>query len=174
MRVTIREQIEQSNGIARDVHFAYFLALAVVIGFIESMIPILPVLPWLRIGISHAITVYIIITMGFRRAFAISLLRLIIVAVLRGSILSGGFILGCGGSIIAVCCMGIISLLRNNVSAVGISVTGAVTFNIMQLLLARYILGLAPLIFELMPLLILIGTGTGIITGIITQWLLLL
>ena len=146
---------------------AYALALH---GF-ESLIP-MPI-PWIRVGLANIITVVAFILFGFRAAMMVTLVRVFIASLFTGSFLGPGFILSLGGGVAGILAMGVVlSLLPGLFGPVGLSLIGALFHNLAQLFLA-YILFIQKIepVLIITPVLILIGTVTGLVNGLVADLL---
>lgn len=146
---------------------AYALALH---GF-ESLIP-MPI-PWLRVGLSNIITITTFILFGFRSAMMVTLIRVIIASIFSGSFLGPGFILSMGGGVSSILAMGsVFYVMPGLFGPVGLSLIGALFHNLSQLFLA-YVLFIRKIepVLLITPFLILIGTITGTINGLVADLL---
>jgi len=158
-------QLQDKERIA--ILSAYALALH---GF-ESLIP-MPI-PWVRVGLANTITVTTFILFGFRAAMMVTIVRVFIASLLTGSFLGPGFILSLGGGVAGILAMGVVvSLLPGLFGPVGLSLTGALFHNLAQLFLA-YVLFIQKIepVLIITPLLILIGTVTGLVNGLVADLL---
>lgn len=146
---------------------ALLSAYAVAIHSFESMLP--SPIPWFRLGIANIITLVTLMLYGFRSAMTVTLIRIILSSIFIGTFLGPGFILSLGGGVLSTTAMGIIfSLLPGLFGPLGLSLIGALFHNIAQLFLA-YILFVRQIqpILIISPILILLGTVTGVVNGII-------
>jgi heptaprenyl diphosphate synthase len=146
---------------------AYALALH---GF-ESLIP-MPI-PWLRVGLANIITVTTFILFGFRAAMMVTLVRVFIASLLTGSFLGPGFILSLSGGVLSILAMGTVSsLVPGLFGPVGLSLIGALFHNLAQLFFA-YLLFVqkAEPVLIITPVLMLIGTLTGLVNGLVADLL---
>jgi len=146
---------------------AYALALH---GF-ESLIP-MPI-PWIRVGLANIITVAAFILFGFRAAMMVTLVRVFIASLFTGSFLGPGFILSLGGGVSGILAMGaVLYILPGLFGPVGLSLIGALFHNLAQLFLAYllFIQKIEPVLI-ITPVLILIGTVTGLLSGLIAELL---
>lgn len=141
------------------------LALALVLSFFESMLPALPFLPvGVKLGLSNIVTMYCLLFLGAKTAFAVAVLKALFVLLTRGAI---GAALSLSGGLCSVCLM----LLFKRMPGLGdrlISVVGAISHNIGQLILASIILK-SIYTFYYLPVMILSGVGMGLITGILLR-----
>ncbi|MEA5134596.1 MAG: Gx transporter family protein [Candidatus Fimivivens sp.] len=141
------------------------LALALVLSLFESMLPALPFLPvGVKLGLSNIVTMYCLLFLGAKTAFAVAVLKALFVLLTRGAI---GAALSLSGGLCSVCLM----LLFKRMPGLGdrlISVVGAISHNIGQLILASIILK-SIYTFYYLPVMILSGVGMGLITGILLR-----
>ena len=149
------------RGAYKTAFLGLMLALALVLSFFETLLPALPFLPvGVKLGLSNIVTMYSLFFLGAMPAFTIALLKALFVLLVRGPI---GAALSLSGGLCSVCLMLAVKRLPGLTNGI-ISVVGAISHNIGQLLLAAVILKSAYTFFYL-PVMILSGTLMGIITG---------
>jgi len=146
---------------------ALLSAYAIAIHSFESLLP--TPIPWFRLGIANIITLVTLMLYGFRSAMMVTLIRIVLSSIFIGTFLGPGFILSFGGGVSSTLAIGItFSLLPRLFGPVGLSLIGALFHNIAQLFLA-YILFVQQIepILIISPVLISLGTITGVVNGII-------
>ncbi len=144
------------------------VSLATVLSILENQFPI-PRPLWLRLGLANIITIMALIMYGIRAAVVVACIR---------SLLAGIFgtlpmlMFSFPAAVISSLSMGILHRIsRQHLSIIGLSVAGAVMHNLTQLLVAYFVLSLAPVsILTLAPFLILTAVGAGLITGLIARY----
>ena len=140
-------------------------ALALVLTFLESLIPTAGFLPpGVKLGLSNIVTMYAAIFLGYREAYAISVLKSLFVLVTRGAVaafmsISGGF-----ASVTNVL---LLLLPKERLSYLLISVIESVTHNLGQLAAASFILGADALLYS--PILVVSGVAMGVVTGLVLR-----
>jgi heptaprenyl diphosphate synthase len=146
---------------------AYALALS---GF-ERLLP-MPI-PWLRLGLANIITLVALVVYDFRTAMNVTLIRVILASLFTGTFLGPAFILSFGGGIASTAAMGFTHrVFRNLFGPIGLSLIGALFHNIAQLFLAYFIfIQRIEAILIISPVILLIGTLTGVANGIISDLL---
>ena len=154
------------------VQVALFVALACVLQISESLIP--HPIPGLRLGLANILTLTALVTLGFRYALEITILRTILSSFITGTFMSPGFILSFSGAIISTLIMGLLlnvsSLrIRNGLSIIGISIVGAFSHNMIQLFLAYFILIKHDGIFIFFPWLSAGAVIMGYMVGIVAR-----
>lgn len=149
---------------------ALLIAVACVLQISESMLP--HPLPGLRLGLASMMTLIALVTLGFRVALEIAILRTILSSIIIGTFMSPGFVLSFSGAITSALAMGAVYWLsrrqrRLGLSIVGVSVVGALTHNTVQILLAYALLVRHGGIFAFYPWLCIGAVATGWVTGLI-------
>ncbi len=143
---------------------AYALALS---GF-ERLIP--TPIPWLRLGLANIITLAALMLYGFRTAMTVTLIRVILASLFTGTFLGPAFILSFGGGVSSTAAMGVAHRAFGRMfGPVGLSLIGALFHNLAQLALA-YLLFIQRIeaVVIISPILLLLGTFTGVINGVIS------
>ena len=146
------------------VLIANFLAIAIVLNIIESMITIIPV-PGAKIGFANIVTLIIIYIYGYKEAVAVTLLRVFLVAILSPRGLGPTFYLGISGAALSLAVMCMVHRL-NLFGKVGISVLGAFSHSIGQIIAAIFVIGSAAVVTYL-PIMLFVSIPAGFLTGVI-------
>jgi heptaprenyl diphosphate synthase len=152
------------------VNLSLFLSIALILGMIENALPPLPI-PGVKLGLANIVNIILFFTDGINEALVITVLRVIAISILQGSLLSINFYISLDGAIISISSLYLLhSLFQKDVSPVSVGAVSAFS-HITGQLLTVYILMNTPDILRLFPLLGLLGTLTGIITGIISTYI---
>lgn len=137
------------------------VALAMVLSFIESLIPPLVAVPGVKIGLANIVTVFILYVFGWRDAGAVSLIRVLLSSLLFGSAVSLAYSLS--GATLSF--LGMLALKKLPFSSeVSVSIVGGVLHNAGQIIAACIIMENAAIMGYLPPL-IISGTVAGIAVG---------
>lgn len=143
---------------------AAYTALGLILGYIESFI-VFPIrVPGVRIGLANIVTVMCLYSLGFSYTVVVMLLRVTLSAILFGSPVS--FVYSLAGATLALAGMYMAKRLR--FSIYGVSFCGAVLHNIAQTAVAYFMVS-SVYIFTYLPVLILVGSFAGIITGFVAD-----
>ena len=144
------------------VHMGMLITLAMILSFIESQIPAFIAIPGMKIGLANIAIVFALYTLGFRNALVISLIRVVLSALLFGSVVSLAYSLA--GALLSLAGM---ALLRKSslFGVVGVSVCGAVLHNLGQIGIAWLILKTQALVYYL-PFLLFSAVAGGVVIGI--------
>lgn len=150
------------------VRLSMLISLSVVISIIESYIPILNnIVPGLRLGLSNIIILFVLYKYNFKDSLYVSIVRVILVGLLRTGLFSISFWFSLSGAIFSIVFMYITKKIKL-LSVVGVSVVGSISHSIGQILIAIFILKNNNVIYYL-PYLLILSIPTGVITGLITN-----
>ena len=147
---------------------ALLSAYAIWLHGFESLLP--TPIPWLRLGLANIITLITLLLYGMRPAVAVTLIRVVVVSLLTGTFLGPAFILSLGGGILSTVAMGAALMVFPRLfGPVGLSIIGALTHNMAQLFLAYFLfIQRIEAILLISPFILLLGTVTGAINGIVS------
>ncbi len=142
-------------------------ASAIVIAILESFIPSIGI-PGIKLGLANIVILLTIYELGVMEAAFINILRVLIVAVVRGTLLSMGFFMSLTGAFLSFAIMVLFALTIKKFSVIGVSVIGAIFHVVGQIIVAMIYLDSAYILFYL-PIIALSAIITGILVGIVTQ-----
>ncbi len=145
-------------------HVGILFALTLIIGTIENLIPpIIPSLPFVKIGFSNIVITFALITCGLNPAFIIAVGKSILVPLFIGNPMMIAYSLV--PTIIAlIVSFGLIKIKQVSLTTIG--AISAFIHNMLQLCCASIIMG-ATFVFVFAPYLALAGFIAGLITGLI-------
>ena len=153
----------------RTVTLAMLVAAAMVLAYVESLMPAFFTVPGVKVGLANAVTLFALYVLDTRGAACISFMRVALAALLFGSAVS--FIYSASGAALSLLVM-IGARRLGRFSPVGVSVLGGVAHNVGQVMAAAVTMESVGIFYYLAPLLIsgtLAGTFIGILTGILTE-----
>ena len=158
------------NKTSKMVLLAIMLSFSLVLYYIENMLPPINLIaPGAKLGLSNIISLTCLYVFGFKEAFVILFMRIFLSSTFYGGIST--FMYSISGGILSIIAMGILKKLDlKSVSMIGISVVGALFFNVGQLLVASFMISNTK-IFYYLPYMSFISIGTGIFIGITSQFL---
>ena len=139
-------------------------AVAMILSFVESQIPAFVAVPGVKIGLANIAVVFALYRLGWKEAVAISLVRVVLVSMLFGSIASLFYSLA--GAVLSLTGMGLLKK-TGKFTEIMISMTGGILHNIGQIGMACLILETAALRYYL-PFLLISGIIAGIVVGILS------
>ena len=149
-----------------------WVAMASVLQISESLIP--HPIPGIRFGFANIVTLIILVNYTFSIALKVAILRTIISSFMMGTFMSPAFLLSFSAALISTLAMGALYRISTKYnqfyfSLVGISVLGAFTHNVAQLILAYFLLIKHAGIFILLPWLSIGAVVMGLISGLIAM-----
>lgn len=153
----------QDKHVARKVAlYGVLIALAFVFSYVEALIPFSFAIPGMKVGLANLVVVAALYLLGTRTAFAVSVIRIVLVGFTFGNLstmmfsLSGGLL---SFAVMAVC------KNKTLLHIEGVSMAGGVAHNIGQLLVAAAVVESAAL-FYYVPVLLVFGLITGGLIGL--------
>lgn len=154
------------DTIARKVASSgLLLALAVLFGYVEAIIPVPMPVPGMKLGLANIVIVTILYLAGWKEAIVISALRVLIIGFLFGNLFSISY--GLAGTALSILGMALVRKTRR-FSVVSVSALGGVLHNCGQILVATLVVIGFPWKWYL-PVLMLAGLGAGIVTGFLNR-----
>ncbi len=138
-------------------------ALALILGYLESLVPIFPALPGVKLGLSNCAVLIALYTLKRRDAFLLLILKVTLSSLLFSG--ASAFFYSLAGGLLAFAAMLLAKSLKD-VSLPVVSLLGAFGHNAGQLFIAAVAVGLRPAL-ACAPALLLSSIPTGLITGFI-------
>lgn len=155
-------------NLKRITRLSMLISLSVVISIIESYIPIFNnIVPGLRLGLSNIIILFTLYKYGFKDSLYVSVVRVILVGLLRTGLFSVSFFFSLSGAVFSIIFMYVAKKIKL-LSVVGVSIVGSVSHSVGQIFIAILILKNNNVIYYL-PYLLILSIPTGIITGLVTK-----
>lgn len=143
---------------------ALAIALAMILSFVESQIPAFVAIPGVKIGLANIAVVFVLYKLGWKEAVLISLVRVVMVSMLFGTLVS--LFYSVAGAVLSL--TGMVLLKKTGLfSTVAVSVTGGVLHNVGQILMACLLLETNVIVYYL-PFLILSGVIAGVVIGMVS------
>ena len=152
----------------RVARYALLIALAMVLSWLESMLPLPAAAPGMKLGLTNLVVLFALYRMGPCPAAAISLVRVLLVSMTFGNAYSFAYSLA--GAAVSLAVM--LALKRTGrFSILGVSIAGGVGHNLGQILVAAAVLGDAVIWY--LPVLLVSGVAAGaaigVVGGIVTE-----
>lgn len=142
-----------------------FLALALVLSYVESLIPVFFGVPGMKLGLTNLVIVIILFCMGPKEAYIISIARVFLAGFLFGNLSSIFFSLA--GALLSLTVMALLKQFTK-LKVFTVSAVGGVCHNIGQLIVASVVVQ-SYSIYYYLPILLIAGLITGIVIGIVSQ-----
>ena len=145
--------------------YGILVSLAFIASYIEVLIPFNFHIPGMKLGLANIVVLAALYTGGAKAGITVSIIRIILVGLTFGNPYSA--IYGLSGGVMSLAVM-IVLKKTDFFGMTGVSMAGGVAHNIGQLLCAMILLKL-PAVFTYLSYLILVGTVTGALIGIIDE-----
>ena len=151
----------------RDItEIAILTSICAVISILESLFTFIgDIVPGLKLGLANIVIIFALYEYDFKTAFLVSIIRVLIVALLRTGF-GINFFFSLSGAIFSIIFMYIFKKTR--LSIIGVSIIGSVFHSIGQVLVGMLLLDNYNVIYYL-PYLLLFSIPTGIVIGIISK-----
>ena len=149
------------------INISMLLAISVVLSIIESFIPIFNgIFVGIKLGLANIVILFVLYTYSFKDAILVSILRVIIVGILRTGLFSITFFFSLSGALLSLIAMTLVK--KTKLSIIGVSIIGSVFHIIGQIIIAIIMLNTVNLIYYL-PYFLIFSCITGLIIGIISK-----
>lgn len=145
----------------RIARYALLVALAMVLSWLESLVPVSAAVPGVKLGLTNLVVLFALYRMSLRDAAVISLIRVLLVSFTFGN--AYAFAYSMAGAVLSLLVMALLHR-SGKFSPVGVSVSGGVCHNIGQILVAMAVLGTGRIAVYL-PVLMVSGLAAGVAIG---------
>ena len=154
---------------ARKVAFlGLSIALAMILSFVESQIPVFTAVPGMKVGLPNLVMVFLLYRVGWKETVVVSLIRVVLVALLFGNLQS--LIFSIAGAVLSL--TGMILLQKTKLfSPITVSVVGGILHNVGQIIAACLWTRTAQIAYYL-PVLFISGICAGVVIGLASGLLL--
>ena len=156
-----------SFDVKKTVTLSSLIAVAMILSYVESLIPAFVAVPGVKMGLSNIATVFALYTLGWHYSICVSVVRVLLSALLFGNFV--GLIYSLAGAALALIVMIFLKRL-DSFSSIGVSVAGGVCHNAGQIIAACIIMKTAGISLYLIPL-VISGTVSGILIGVVSGML---
>lgn len=150
---------------SKVAQYGLFAALAILMGYVEMLIPLPLLVPGMKLGLANVIIVIVLYHMDTKSAFFISLVRVF----MSGLLFQGfaGLLYSLAGALLS---LGVMALLKKTgkVSITGVSVMGGVFHNVGQIIVAAAVVENIKMAYYL-PFLLVTGVVTGFVIGAVAR-----
>ena len=143
---------------------ALLTVLALALSYLELLVPLNIGVPGIKLGLPNVVIIFALYRLRSRDAIAISLIRVLLAALLFGSVLSMAYSLA--GALLSFLVMLLLHGSRK-FGCTGVSVAGAVAHNLGQVLAAVVLLETRQLVWYF-PALCLSGVVAGVCIGLVS------
>ena len=145
-------------------YMGLFAAIAIIFGYVESLIPFFAGIPGIKLGLANLAVLFILEKYTWKEAVLVSMVRILVIGFMFGNMFS--ILYSMAGAALSLTVMTFMEK-KSGFSLLGISVAGGVSNNIGQLIVAALIVENKSLLYYA-PVLIISGVITGVLIGILT------
>jgi len=138
------------------------LALMLVLGFVESRLPVATGVPGIKLGLSNGVLIFAVYMLNVPAAYLLMGLKVLLSGMLFGS--PSAMMYAFAGGLLSLTVMVLLSRMKG-LSPVVVSMVGGLSHNVGQVLLAMFILNTPKLVYY-MAVLMVVGLVTGLATGL--------
>ena len=138
------------------------LALMLVLGFVESQLPVAAGIPGIKLGLSNGVLIFAVYMLNVPAAYLLMGLKVLLSGMLFGS--PSAMMYAFAGGLLSLTVMCLLSRMKG-LSPVIVSMVGGLSHNVGQVALAMVILGTPKLVYY-MAILMVVGMITGLATGL--------
>ncbi len=155
------------KNVKKIAFLGLFVSFALILSFLETLIPNMIPIPGFKLGLANFAVLLALYLFGIKEAAIVDLLRIVLAALLFGSMFS--FLYALSGASLAIL---IESLIKktDKFSPVGVSIFGAVFHNLGQFILAVIIMRSFGVLYYL-PFTLVFCVLTGFINGFLVNLL---
>lgn len=149
------------NAASKIAFMGLLLALALILSYVENVIPIAPGIPGIKLGLANVIVLLLLYSDMAAEAFLLNAVRIMLAAFLFGSMSS--MIYAFSGALLSFFVMLVVKK-TGLFAKFGVSAAGGFFHNLGQLMIAAVVLRSAA-VFSYFPYLAIAGILTGLLNG---------
>lgn len=147
----------------KTVQMGFMLSFALILSYIESLIPFSFGIPGMKLGVANFAIVGVLYLWGSKEALLVDIMKIVLTSFLFGNM--SMMLYSLAGGLLSLAVMS--GMKRSTLfSPIGVSMGGGVFHNIGQMIIAFFVVHTSGLLFYL-PLLMLVGLATGVVIGIL-------
>ncbi len=141
-------------------------ALMMVLGLLERQFPLPVGIPGIKLGLANSVLLYSVYMLGARQSLVLMLLKTLLSWLIYSN-MEAMLYSFCGGALSLLAMLAVHRI--HGMSETGVSVAGAVCFNVGQIAAAVVRLHTPQLLFSYLPVLMVSGVVTGVVTGLVAK-----
>lgn len=143
---------------------AMLVSIMLILGYIESLIPISVGIPGIKLGLANSVLLFSIYYLGIKKSFILMLAKVFLSGFLFGN--PNIMLYSLSGGVLSLAAMCLLVYVFKGFSPVAVGMLGAVMHNVGQVLMAMLQLQTLDLVYY-MAVLVLVGALMGSLTGLI-------
>ncbi len=149
----------------KTAYMGVFLAFALILSYIESLIPFYFGIPGMKLGLANLMVVVMLYLAGTKEALLLSVLRILLSGFMFGNMF--GILYSLAGGIVSFMIMWLIKRW-GHFHVITVSALGGVFHNIGQLIVAMLVVENYYILYY-MPVLLVAGFVTGVLIGVLSN-----
>ncbi len=161
MTLCLKKEIMKTKKVAM---LGLTIALAMIMSYIEALVPLSFAVPGIKMGLANIVIIFVLYKIGTKEAILVSLIRVILVSLLFSNVMAMAYSIA--GAVLSLSVMWILKK-TDKFSFIGVSIAGGIMHNVGQIIMAVILLGTEQIALYL-PVLIITGTATGVVIGIVS------
>lgn len=138
------------------------VALMLVLGYVESLLPVAAGIPGIKLGLSNGVLIFAVYMLGIPTAFVLMGLKVLLSGLMFGGV--SAMMYAFAGGLVSMIFMALLSRVKG-VHVVVVSMVGGLMHNVGQVGLAMVMLG-TPKLMYYMAILMVVGLACGAVTGV--------
>jgi len=142
--------------------FGAFLAMALILSYVESLIPFYFGIPGVKLGLTNLVIVIFLYLYGFKQAMVLSCSRVFLAGFMFGNLYS--ILYSLAGGVLSLVVMFLVKK-TGKFSIAGVSICGGIFHNIGQIIVAMIVVENMSIMYY-MPILLISGVITGCLIGV--------
>ena len=157
----------KKNIVYKTAFTALFCAQAIVLSYLEGLIPTSSFMPpGAKLGLSNIITMFCAEAYGFPCALTVTVFKALFAFLTRG--VTAGIMSLSGGLLSTIVMILLIKIKKVDIGYIGIAVSSAITHNAAQLFVSAFICA-TPMMVIYAPVLLMFSVVTGVLTGMMLK-----
>lgn len=140
-------------------------SVAIVLSILEGQFVIIPACPGIKLGLSNVAVMFTLLSVDKRTAYLISLLKALFSLITRGAVAG---VLSLSGGLFSLTVIVLILFFFKNATLSSLSIFGALSHNLMQFTVVRFIYGGVSFL-PYLPLLIVSGVLFGVLNAVLLK-----
>lgn len=154
-------------NLKKMIFLSLLVSVALVLSIIESMIPLPIPIPGVKLGLVNIVFLTTLVLFGFKESIIVVIVRGLAMSIATGNI--SGLIYSFPSSIMSTAIMAIVyKKFSEYFSLIGVSLFGAITFNVVQICMASLIMQNIKM-FVYLPIMSLTSIFTGCFIGLVVK-----
>lgn len=160
---------EKITGNRLTAMVGVLIALALILSYLESLVPINVAIPGIKLGLANLVTIVALRRLGIKAAIIVSVGRILLSAILFGNMMV--LLYSFAGATLSLLVMLVVQKVRF-FTVTGVSICGALAHNFGQLVVAALVMENANIMYYLPVLVVagaVAGTAIGILAGVVLK-----